>query len=507
KATINVSRTGGGDGSVTVHYKTLNGTGTAGTDYTTATGTLTFPPYPSSGWSNQVFTVPILNNGIANPDRTVLLQIYTPAGGAALGVTNSQLLIINANYSAGSVNFAGGIVVATNLMTYGTNENAGTAVITVSRLGGNTGTLIASVASGGGTAVNGVNYIGFTNQITWNSGQAGPTNIIIPILDDGVVTSNLTFNLRIFGTTVNSSASSLAMGAYTNAIFTITNVDALGTLQFSLPGYSFNKDGGPAIIPVTRVGGSSGTISVHYATLDGSAASNIDYVETNGTLTFANGEVAKTFEVPIINNSIQEGNQYLNLILTNFSPTNVLGSPSNATLTIIDTDTYNEPPGSVDTGYNPLAGFNNSVFALALEPSDNKLLVGGDFTLADGVGRNRIARLNPDGTLDNKFSSYLPSQGASDVVRALAVQTDGRILVGGDFTNFNGSLLSHIARLNYNGSLDSTFNPGAGANNTVYALAETFVGGQREILIAGDFTTIRGLNYSCIARLNDDGSV
>lgn len=514
RAVINVFRTGGGSGSVTVKYKTINGTALNGVDYTTNSGTLTFPPYPQAGWSNQVFSgITILDNGQSHPDRIVNLQIYTPGGGASLGVTNSTLEIINDHVTSGFVDFVGGtpaVIGTSNVMTYGTNENSGAAMVTLSRLGGNQGVLSVYIATGGGTAANGINYSGFTNQITWQNGIGGPTNIFIPLIDDGVATSNLTVNLRLFGTTVGGTPNGAALGgAYTNALLTITNTDSPGVLQFSLPVYSFNKNGGQALITVTRTNGTAGTISVNFATLDGTAYSNTDYMATNGTLVFTNGQMARSFSVPIINNSIVEGNLFLSMILTNASPAVVLGSPSNATLNIVDTSTYDYPPGSPDVSYSSLAGFNGSVFGLALEPSDGKLVVGGGFTTANGITRNRIARLNTDGSLDVKFSSYLPGQGANDIVRTVAVQTDGRILVGGYFTNFNGAIMNHIARLNYNGSLDSSFNPGSGADSTIFALAETFVGGQRKIIIGGGFTTYGGVgfNYNGVARLNNNGTV
>ncbi|HXF09632.1 MAG TPA: Calx-beta domain-containing protein [Desulfuromonadaceae bacterium] len=422
-----------------------------------------------------------------------------------------MLTIVDDDFPNGSVQFSGAgiptVIGTSNVMTYGVAENTSYAVITVSRLGGNQGILTALVGTSGGTAVDGVNYVSFTNLVTWNNGVSGPTNILVPLKDDAVVTSNLTLNLKIYDTKVNNSLNSLAMGSYTNGLLTITNTDALGTLQFNQSSYAFREDAGSAIIPVTRTGGSSGTISVGFVAIDNSAVSNVDYVATNGVLVFTNGETSKSFRVPLIDNTVPDGNRGFNLWLTNFSPASVQGVPSNAPVTIVDDESQNAPPGSVDATYYSLAGFNSTVFSIAYEPSDNRLIVGGDFTLANGVGRRRIARLNADGTLDNKFSSYLPTQGADNVIRTVAVQTDGRIVVGGFFTNFNSSTMNRIARLNYNGSLDSTFNPGSGANNTVYSVAETFVNGARKILVVGAFTTMNGITRNGIAQLNDNGSV
>ena len=136
--------------------------------------------------------------------------------------------------------------------------------------------------------------------------------------------------------------------------------------------------------------------------------------------------------------------------------------------------------------------FNASVSALALQ-SDGRLVAGGAFTLVDGVTRQRIARLNTDGTLDTTFSSFLTTYGGNDAVRAVLCQTNGLIVVGGNFTNFNSTTLNHIARLNVNGTLDSSFTPGSGTDNPIYAMAQNYVNGQRRIVIGGAFTLYNGV--------------
>ena len=122
-------------------------------------------------------------------------------------------------------------------------------------------------------------------------------------------------------------------------------------------------------------------------------------------------------------------------------------------------------------GFDP--GANGNVFATVVQP-DGKILVGGAFTMLGGGGtgttaRNHIGRLNADGSLD--FAGFNP--GANDRrVRHLAVQPDGKILVGGAFTTLGGggtgtTTRNRIGRLNADGSLDASFNPGA--NDDVYA--------------------------------------
>jgi uncharacterized delta-60 repeat protein len=157
-------------------------------------------------------------------------------------------------------------------------------------------------------------------------------------------------------------------------------------------------------------------------------------------------------------------------------------------------------PGALDTGFDPGTGTSNTVQAVALQ-RDGKVLVGGYFTQVDGVARNNIARLNADGVLDTNFD---PGTGANGLVYAVASQPDGKVLIGGVFTQVNGVERNSIARLNANGSLDTTFDPGTGANDQVWAVA---IQSDGKVLIGGDFTQVNGVGRGRIARLNPDGSV
>ena len=156
--------------------------------------------------------------------------------------------------------------------------------------------------------------------------------------------------------------------------------------------------------------------------------------------------------------------------------------------------------GSLDTTFDPGSGTNALVLAVAIQ-ADGKILIGGPFTDYNGAARIRMARLNPNGSLDTTFD---PGMGASNDVRAIAVQADGKILIGGDFTTYNGVARSSIARVNANGSLDTTFDPGTGANGDVRAIA---IQADGKIFIGGGFNTYNGTARDSIARLNANGSL
>ena len=122
--------------------------------------------------------------------------------------------------------------------------------------------------------------------------------------------------------------------------------------------------------------------------------------------------------------------------------------------------------GTLDRAFGS-AGTNGAVDAVALQP-DAKIVVGGDFTLVNGVNRNRIARLDANGNLDPSFQSLT---GADNRVRALVLQADGKIIIGGAFTTFDEVRRDRVARLNMDGTLDTSYAQGDGCDNEVRALA------------------------------------
>jgi uncharacterized delta-60 repeat protein len=156
--------------------------------------------------------------------------------------------------------------------------------------------------------------------------------------------------------------------------------------------------------------------------------------------------------------------------------------------------------GSLDTTFNPGAGPNDNVYSINIQ-LDGKIVIGGYFTNYAGVSREGVARLNSDGSLDTTFN---PGTGANDLVYSTIIQSDGKIIIGGYFTAYNGTVRFRVARLNSDGSLDTTFNPGAGANNDVYSVALQLDG---RIIIGGGFTTYNGVARNRIALLNNDGSL
>jgi len=166
--------------------------------------------------------------------------------------------------------------------------------------------------------------------------------------------------------------------------------------------------------------------------------------------------------------------------------------------------------GTLDTSFKTNFSSGGGILALALQ-TDGKILIGGYFTNVLGTSRRGVARLNLDGSLDTSFN---PGSGVQGIVKAIRVEADGRILIGGPFYSVNGLLRSGLARLSTTGTVDPVFNAGAGAalddSNAPTAgpsIDAIVIQGDGRIVVGGDFDHFDGLARRNLARLHWDGEV
>jgi uncharacterized delta-60 repeat protein len=177
-------------------------------------------------------------------------------------------------------------------------------------------------------------------------------------------------------------------------------------------------------------------------------------------------------------------------IVVGGSFTNV-GSTARSRIARLNSDSH------LDLSFDAGAGANGTVNAVALT-RDGKVLVAGAFSMMNGLPRGRIARLNNDGSVDAGFDGGIGPNGS---VSAIAVQKDGKVLIGGVFQFINGIARNHVARLNPDGTVDPSFDPGLGADNTISAIALSRSG---KIFVGGSFRQFNGLARDRVARLNGD---
>jgi hypothetical protein len=314
-ATITVTLSAQSAQPVAVQYATGDGTATAGSDYTGTSGLLTFTP----GQTVRTFTVAITDDGIAEPDETVNLALSSPTN-AVLGTQATATLTI--------LDDDGQPTVAFGAASYSASEGSGQASITVRLSHLSASAVSVGYGTSDGTAVAGVDYQAATGTLTFAPGVT-EQSFSVTIIDDLLDEENETLGLAL------SAPSNATLGTPSSATLTIVDDDNPPTVQFSDPSYSVGESVGSATIMVTLSGASGKAISVDYATSDGTAVAGSDYVATAGTLTFAVGETVQTFTVTIIDDLLNEENETLSLALSSPSSTVILGSPSSATLTIV----------------------------------------------------------------------------------------------------------------------------------------------------------------------------
>lgn len=154
--------------------------------------------------------------------------------------------------------------------------------------------------------------------------------------------------------------------------------------------------------------------------------------------------------------------------------------------------------GSLDSGFSPIISLFGTVELLARQ-SDGKLLVLGAFNEMNGLPRNRFARVNSDGSIDTTFD---PGTGFSSTPRAVVAQPDGKILAVGSFSSYNGVGASGIVRINSDGSRDTSFTASFSSGPSAIALQS-----DGKILVGGSFTSVNSVARTGIARLNADGTL
>jgi uncharacterized delta-60 repeat protein len=158
--------------------------------------------------------------------------------------------------------------------------------------------------------------------------------------------------------------------------------------------------------------------------------------------------------------------------------------------------------GAVNPSFNAGIGFNDTVLAIDVQ-LDGYIVVGGKFTQSDIFPRNRISRLSPGGATDTSFNI---GSGFNGDVYVIKIQSDGKILVGGDFTEFNGVSRNLIARLNSDGTLDPSFTSPVTSVTPSLSRVYSILKSTGQIILGGASLGIPSAISNNIARLNTDGS-
>jgi len=226
-------------------------------------------------------------------------------------------------------------------------------------------------------------------------------------------------------------------------------------------------------------------VAGYFSSYKGMPARNLVRILPDGTLdpSFSSGTGA--FEIIVM--EVLPGDK----ILIAGSFTHYNGVPRNSIAIL-------HPDGELDMSFDPGVGANNRVAAAVMQP-DGKIVLGGAFTSFNQVNKGRIVRLLPDGSLDPSFNT---GTGFDLSISSLHLLADGKIMAGGAFDNFNGMAAEGLARLLPDGSLDNTFfNPEANAVTNITPLSNG------KLLLTGDFTTYGNKSAVRVARILENGTL
>ncbi|MDD5757839.1 MAG: Calx-beta domain-containing protein [Desulfobulbaceae bacterium] len=330
-ASINVSRTGDFIGAACVNYETTaTGTASAGSDYTAVSGSLC---WADGDMTDKTFAIPIIDNSTYSADKTVGLRLPSASGGTTiLGSPNTALLTI-VNDDA---------TLSFRSPTYSVNENGGTATITVSRAGSSVGVVGVSYATtSGGSAIADVDYSTTSGLLSWADGDMTDKSFTIPIINNSTYAPNKTINLAL----TSPTGTATIQGVTNTSVVTIVEDDISTAIVFNSPTYTVHENDGTVTITASRIGSSTGMVVVSWWIMidSGTATYLSDYGDPGGSIHFmwADGDMSdKTATIPIIDDSIAEGTETVDLMLVweNGPPGADLGVPSSAVLTILDND-------------------------------------------------------------------------------------------------------------------------------------------------------------------------
>ncbi|WP_293340722.1 Calx-beta domain-containing protein [Microcoleus sp. CAWBG58] len=344
-AAVTVTRTGSATAAVSATVNLTNGTATAPGDYT---GTPIPVNFAAGDSTPKVITVPIVNDTLVEGTETVNLTLANPTGGATIGTqgTASLSIIDNDSLPASTLQFSA--------PTFSVNEDGTTvAAVTVTRTGSTTAAVSATVNLANGSATAPADYANTAIPVNFAAGDSAPKVITVPIVNDTLVEGTETVNLTLANPTGGAT-----IGTQGTASLNILDNDS--SLQFSGSSFSVNEDGTPiTTVTVTRTGSSAGAVSGTVSLADGTATAPGDYANTPIAVNFAAGDTTpKTVNIPIVNDTLVEGNETVRLTLGSPTGNTTIGTQNTATVNIVDNDStlqFSSPTFGVNEDGTPVA--------------------------------------------------------------------------------------------------------------------------------------------------------
>ncbi|MBL8181680.1 MAG: VCBS repeat-containing protein [Blastocatellia bacterium] len=315
----------------------------------------------------------------------------------------------------------------------------------------------------------------------WDTVNGLSKNHFVKLLPAGNVDVNFTGPFSIWGTGVKTLPD--------GKILYSANIDIAGIVRV----YRLNPDGSTDALynmdaSITSILGQWNIDNLQRVVLQGSSANGprLFRLQTNGTIDSSFTSNLSFYGT--VNTLARQADGKV-LIAGVYSQMNGVNRSSFAR---VNTD------GTLDATFDIGTGFSSPPDSLVIQ-SDGKIIAIGEFTSYNGTSVPGIVRLNSNGSIDSSFSLTV-----TGTIRAAAIRPDGKIYVVGEFSNINGAARTSAALLNADGTIDSSFAPNIGGFSRIYAIA---VQPDGKVVIGGQFAGVNGFNRNNFARLNPDGSL
>jgi len=426
---ITASRLGDPNTTISASYTTSNGTAMAGSDYVATSGTVSFGP----GETVKTITVTILDDSLIENSENFFVTL-TDATNASIKTPGSQATVTIADDDSPNA------TIGFSKSSYDVDEGAKFVTLTVTRSGGLGFPATVHYETGDGSAKAGKNYVASSGDLTFAPGETSK-NISISIIDNGDADPTLDFTVTL--TDPNGTG---FVGGQSTAKVNILDNDA-NVIQFATANYTVNEGAGSVTltVQVVRSGDPTAELSVDFVTIEGTAKEGAKYTRTEGRLTFGANVTSQTITVPIIDEPFIEGTTDFSVVLSNPQPSTSkngnapsrLGSPSTATVSIIDNDartfqfappnvTVSNSSGAVNLTVSFSRAFDpNGTFSVDYATMDGTAVAGRDYTANSGTltfGPNQTTKTitiqitpQPAGQPTRQFKVVLsnPSSGSA----------------------------------------------------------------------------------------------
>lgn len=319
--TLLATRTGGRAGAVSVNYRTVDGTATAGADYSLISGTLSWADGEDD---DKELIVPILSDtahegGPDNDAETLLVELHDPSGLAPIAIASTEISITEDD--DGTVG-----TVAAFSSGRAADETDGTATTWATRSGGSTGAISVNWSTSSASATSGADFTAASGSLSWADGESAPKPITVELIDDSNEELGEVFDIDI-------TAGSGGVNVFPTDVFFHVAIEdddnrlysgggggtpTPGIIGFSSTTANVSENAGNLSISVARSNGSAGAVTVDYSTANGTAAAGTDYANTSGTLSWADGEGgSKNIVVAITDDTIAESAETFTVTLSN----------------------------------------------------------------------------------------------------------------------------------------------------------------------------------------------